>query len=168
MLCDRCHKNEATVHLHQVEDGKVRKLHLCEECCAELGLDLESPVSVADVMLGMGVSSSPERKEGKRVKCPRCGLSASAFKKNGRLGCPRCYETFEKEVLQLVRALHRHDRHVGKIPRRSRSALPRQASLEDLREALRKAVAEERYEEAARLRDLINEYEKGQASTTSA
>jgi len=151
-----------------VEGGKVKKLHLCEGCCGELGLDLESPVSVADVMLGMGISTTQERKGGRRLKCEWCGLTASAFKKTGRVGCPRCYQTFEKEVLQLVRALHRHDRHVGKVPRRGRSGPPCRASLRDLREALRKAVAEERYEEAARLRDLINEHEKGQASTTTA
>lgn len=167
MLCDRCKKNEAQVHLHQVEGGEVKKLHLCEDCCRELGLDLNSPVSVSDVMLGLGLGTSTssgkhEAKAERRARCPRCGLSAALLKKTGRLGCDKCYETFEPEILQLVRALHRHDRHTGKAPRVKVGA-PRPVSVEELKAALQRAVAEERYEEAARLRDLIDEYERKQA-----
>jgi len=160
MLCDRCHKNEATLHLHQVVDGQVKKLHLCARCCEELGLDPDSPVSVTDVMLGMGMltPAAPGRAE-RRVRCPQCGMTAAQLKSRGRLGCPQCYETFEKEILELVRALHRHDRHTGKKPRPRSDAVNRVA-LDKLRAVLAEMVAEECYEEAARLRDLINEYEQ--------
>ena len=40
MLCQNCHKNEATVHLTQIVDGKVAKFHLCEACAEKKGVDV--------------------------------------------------------------------------------------------------------------------------------
>ena len=38
MLCQNCHKNEATIHVQQIVDGKIQAFHLCEECAAEKGI----------------------------------------------------------------------------------------------------------------------------------
>ena len=35
MLCDNCQKNEATIHITRVVEGKVRAIHLCAECAKE-------------------------------------------------------------------------------------------------------------------------------------
>ena len=35
MLCDNCQKNEATIHIKRVVEGKVRAIHLCAECAKE-------------------------------------------------------------------------------------------------------------------------------------
>ena len=53
MLCEQCHKKEANVHLTQVIDGVVKKLHLCEECAAQAGFDLEQSLSISDLLAGM-------------------------------------------------------------------------------------------------------------------
>jgi len=77
------------------------------------------------------------------------------FKKTGRLGCADCYEAFSGELLPLIKAMHRADQHAGKVPERERARVRQTAEVEELRQALERAVAAEKYEEAARLRDLL-------------
>lgn len=156
MLCEHCKENEATVHLAQVIDGHVKKLHLCEACAAETGFEVEGVTSVTDILLGMGGSASAgvgaadfER------SCPVCHLRRSDFKKTGQFGCPSCYETFAEELAPLLKAMHRGDRHGGKIPEREGMRVRVSAELRQLRQALEEAVTEEHYEEAATLRDQI-------------
>lgn len=154
MLCESCHEKEATVHLTQVMDGSVKKLHLCEECAAKSGFDAQGPMSITDILLGMGGAVQPTE-SGTDRSCPRCHLRRSDFKKTGRLGCPDCYEAFAGELLPLIKGMHRSDQHKGKVPARDSARVRTSAELEELQKALADAVAGEKYEEAAALRDRI-------------
>lgn len=157
MKCELCKDKEATIHLTQVVDGMVKKIHLCESCAAEKGLDVHGPMSITDFLLGLGEGlpvPKPSVKHRER-SCPRCHLRRVDFKKSGRLGCPDCYETFADELIPLLRAMHRHDQHRGKIPEREREQVRTCAEMAALQHALESAVAEEKFEEAARLRDAI-------------
>lgn len=162
MTCEICKERAATVHLTQVIDGKVKKMHLCEQCAAKTGIDVNGPLSITDILLGMGVpkqsaetaaaamdSSGPER------TCPRCHMRRSDFKKGGRFGCAECYDAFADELPPLLKQMHRSDHHVGKVPthpvRRGRSA----SDVASLQVQMKKAIAAEKFEEAARLRDEI-------------
>jgi protein arginine kinase activator len=153
MLCEHCNERESTVHLTQVVDGSVKKLHLCEDCAKEAGFDLQGPVSITDILLGMGgeepVSAVAER------SCPVCHLRRADFKKMGRLGCPACYDAFADEMVQLLKAVHRSEHHVGKVPSGASERVRTDTEIAALQKALDEAVAKENYEEAARLRDRI-------------
>lgn len=154
MICESCHEKEATVHLTQVAEGAVKKVHLCEECAAKSGFDIHGPLSIQDILLGMGqtsgeVSAGPER------SCPKCHFRRADFKKTGRLGCPDCYETFGAELLPLIKAMHRSDQHMGKVPSREGNAVRLSSEIAGIQKALDQAIASENYEEAARLRDQI-------------
>lgn len=47
MQCQICKKNEATVHLTKVADGKVQQIaDLCPECAAANGLNESAPISL--------------------------------------------------------------------------------------------------------------------------
>lgn len=158
MLCERCKQGEATVHLTQVIEGAVQKLHLCEKCAAESGFDLAGPVSITDILLGMS-GKQPEKPapatETAERTCPQCHLRRTDFKKMGRLGCPACYDAFADELAPLLKAVHHHDRHVGKTPGAGGGGLDPGAELAAIRKALEQAVADENYEAAARLRDQL-------------
>ena len=80
------------------------------------------------------------------------------FKKLGRLGCVKCYEVFSDELVPLIKAMHRGEQHVGKIP--ACESLRAQVSVEiaALQKALSQAISTENYEEAARIRDRIEEW----------
>lgn len=152
MLCESCHEREATVHLTQVVDGSVEKVHLCEECANKSGFDLHGPVSISDILVGMGGALD---QEGTERSCPRCHLRRADFKKTGRLGCPVCYETFTTELMPLIKAMHRSEQHLGKVPSREDVRVRMSAEIAALQKDLDEAVAAENYEEAARLRDRI-------------
>ena len=158
MLCDICKKNEATVHLTQIVDAKMLKVDLCETCSKANGIQEASGFSLADLLVGLGAADEI-RMDGPGVQCPLCGFTQADFKKAGRLGCSACWETFEAGLASLLKAMHKSDRHIGKVPKRvARTALVG-GRLKELTEQLEKAVNSEKYEEAAHIRDQIRELE---------
>lgn len=159
MLCQMCGKKEATVHLTQMLNDEVRKMHLCEQCAAVSGIDMDAPESMTNFLLGLGASQKTSPETAGR-KCPQCGLRFSDFKKASWLGCQNCYVTFAEELEPLLHDMQKGERHVGKKPVHYAGAVnvfPSQASL---KKALEEAVASENYEEAARIRDQIHAAEK--------
>lgn len=158
MLCYLCKQNEATVHLAQIADGKMQKLDLCEACAKEKGVQDVTNVSLASLLAGLGLADETPA-ELTTAQCPVCGFSQSDFKKSGRLGCSACWETFTDALGQLLKAMHKGERHVGKIPSRAAHAIAVNDRLRDLSKDLEQAVREERYEAAAEIRDRIRELE---------
>ncbi len=154
LKCDLCIK-PATVHLTQIVNNKVHKVDLCEECAQAKGVTDPSGFSLADLLLK--ASLHPEPTDSGATRCEQCGFTQGDFKKHGRFGCPRCYETFKSMVDPMLDNLHKGTRHIGKVPQR---ALERQ-SLHDrisrLESDLSEAIKSERYEEAARYRDEIHQ-----------
>ena len=156
MLCDRCQKTDATVHLTQVVEGQVKKVHLCEGCAAQSGIDIQKTISVTDVLMGLDQLSgeNPKSTSEQDGVCPECGISRGEYKRRGRLGCSACYEAFSDDLVPLIKAVHHNLRHTGKYPLKLG---PRSEAVtaEELKAALAKAVEAEDYETAARLRDQM-------------
>ena len=163
MLCQNCHKNEATVHLTQIVDGKAEKFHLCEECAAQKGIDVSGgPMDLGGMMekLKDQLAHLKEDLEKPRAApgpaaCPACGMTRTEILKKGRLGCDRCYEAFAAEMLPVVVSLQHGDQHLGKVPRHASDRMKHSVEQARLRRELDKAVAGENYELAAQLRDQI-------------
>src|SRR5436309_2174332 len=157
MLCDICKKNEATVHLTQIVDKKVLKVDLCEVCSKSKGIQEATGFSLADLQLGLGAGDEIAVEAG--TACPVCGFTQADFKKTGRLGCSACWETFEAGLAGLLKAMHKSDRHVGKVPSKAAHTLVITDQIKELTDALEKAVREEKYEDAAHIRDQIRQLE---------
>ena len=161
MTCDLCGKREATVHLTEIVNDKMTKLHLCEECAKEKGAEMEEHFGLSDLLAGLadlGAGLEPEK--GDRVKCPACGFTYGDFKKVGRLGCGECYEAFNKQLTALLKRIHSADRHVGNVPLTAGKTIKDTRNLQELRIKMEKAIQFEEFEEAAKLRDQIKELEK--------
>ena len=157
MKCECCHEKEATIHLTQVLEGHAKKLNLCQECALENGIDLNSPISITDVLLGLGAhpqSISPAATEFD-LSCKRCQMTRAEFKKRARLGCPECYNAFMGELSALTKAMHHSGQHVGKIPARQGNEARITAQIAVLQKDIETAIAKEQYEVAANLRDKI-------------
>jgi protein arginine kinase activator len=157
MLCDICKKNEATVHLTQIVDKKVLKVDLCEGCSKVKGVQEAAGFSLADLQLGLGAGDEISADAG--TACAVCGFTQADFKKTGRLGCSACWETFEPGLGALLKAMHKSDRHVGKVPSKAAHTLVITGQIKDLSDELEKAVREEKYEDAAHIRDQIKQLE---------
>lgn len=158
MLCDICKKAEATVHLTQIVEGKMLKVDLCESCAKEKGVQEAAGFSLADLLVGLG-SAEEMKVESPGAQCAVCGFTQADFKKTGRLGCSACWETFEAGLASLLKAMHKGDHHVGKVPAKAVHALALNGKIQELSEQLEKAVREEKYEDAAQIRDEIREME---------
>ena len=101
MQCSICKEKPATVLLTHIENDKMQKLDLCEDCAKTKGVNDPTTFSLADadLLLGLGAAQELEQSAGGvELKCPRCGFSQADFKKSGRLGCPECYQTFSPKV----------------------------------------------------------------------
>ncbi len=165
MVCDVCHTREATVHLTEIINNKVTKLHLCEQCAREKSQEMEEHFGLADLLSGLAdlvpVVEKKEKIAGETgIKCPSCGFTFQNFRKMGRLGCPKCYETFKEQLSPLLRKIHGSDRHTGKLPIKKEAIRSKAALLSDLKAKLEKAIKLEEFEEAARLRDQVKALER--------
>jgi len=158
--CQACHQNPASVHLTEIEPGgEKRERHLCEACADREGVT-PKPVNVlaqlsAFVQSGKGISQQIAG-----LTCPQCKLTFVEFRNNGLLGCPTDYDAFEKALAPLIeRAHHGASHHVGKTPKRLGLQRSPDGDLIRLRRELTRAVDDERFEEAARIRDTIRSME---------
>ena len=162
MLCDICGKNQATVHLTEIVDEQMNELHLCEECARQKSAQMEQQFGLSDLLAGLAEFEKPAlEKEVSSLKCPNCNLTYADFKKIGRLGCGECYKAFKKYLGPLLKRIHGSSQHVGKVPAKVK-VVRKKIDLTDLRNALQKAIENEEFEEAAKLRDQIKELEKKQ------
>ena len=50
------------------------------------------------------------------LRCPDCGMRLVDLRKSGRVGCPRCYEVFRKQILPLLKRVHGATDHDGARP----------------------------------------------------
>ena len=160
MKCGRCSK-PAVLHITELRQGEVQALHLCEGCAKEY-LSHAQP-SKQDGISDSGPEPEDSLDELELQVCPNCGIAFKEFRAQGRLGCPHDYVVFEDELLPLLENIHGETTHVGKIPKRSPQSSQIQFKLIKLRNELRSSVEEERYEDAARIRDSIRQLEEDQS-----
>ncbi len=154
LKCDLCSK-PATVHLTQIVNNKVHKVDLCEECAQAKGVTDPSGFSLADLLLKASLNTEPTGMAG--VRCEQCGFTPNDFKKQGRFGCPACYETFMSLVEPMLDSMHKGTAHTGKVPQKALARKNLHERLSKLELDLTAAIKSERYEDAARCRDEINQ-----------
>ena len=166
MRCDNCGEREAAIHLTQIVNNSVTTMHLCEQCAAEKGVETGAGVAkfpLGDFLASLGKSGGGKQEEqAAGVACPACGGTMDDFRQTGRLGCARCYTTFEPHLRDLLRRLHGSTQHVGERYTAPAAAAPAEAEgpapdtrVSALREQLRRAVEAEDFELAAELRDRL-------------
>ena len=153
MRCEVCHLHDATRAVTRTVDGEPRELYVCDEC-ARLEASPPAPEtpgapdshSISDVMFSLGLPVPPSGKAADAV-CPVCGLSRGDLRASRRLGCPRCFETFETDVRTFLSA----QVPAGPRSREDPDEAMRARDAERIRGQLDDAVREERYEDAAGL-----------------
>ncbi len=162
MICDVCNKNNATVHLTEIINDKVVELHICQICAQAKADQLNKHLNISGFLGSLSdmVGNLPVQHQ--LTKCPSCGFKYEDFKKKGRLGCGKCYETFRELLLPLLKKIHSATTHVGKVPAGldKKTFASSKLKIGELHQSLRRAIQLEEYEEAAKLRDQIKELEK--------
>ncbi len=159
MLCDSCNKNKATIHFTKIVNGEVEEKHLCDDC-AKINKDFDFEFSFPFHKLFTGLLEISEENEiqhtnFKNINCPRCGLDYRRFKETGKFGCANCYDVFSEDIELLLKNIHGHSKHIGKIPVKSEEKILKQREIENLKKELEKNVKVENFERAAIIRDEI-------------
>ncbi len=155
-LCQNCGKQVAVINYHENKNGTVRDLHLCAACAAKMGIgifhdDLLSHLSSFSLF-------SPQAQEAKKSPaCPLCGTTLTQIQKKGIFGCSHCYDTFSDklDLSPYVGKGYQGKKEAEEEPSAPKKSEPLQDEVASLRKKLKKAVAEENYELAAKLRDEI-------------
>jgi protein arginine kinase activator len=158
MLCDVCRELDASVHLTKVVQGEVTLVHLCAKCAAERGIETTvttPPKNVLGEFLH-AVQQEATAEKTEVTRCSFCGMTLKDFRATGRLGCAHCYSTFEPSLRELLRRVHGSAQHVGrKYMPPAPELLERVVTIGELRDRLRRAIANEEFELAASIRDKI-------------
>ncbi len=161
MLCEKCKKNTATIFFQQIVNGEKNEFHLCEECAAKMHESVSFDTMFNDFIEGFMDMSGIGYSEKLSNKCPSCGMSFDSFRQTGKMGCIDCYSSFKKQLEPLLKNIQGSTVHSGKYPKKAGAELYIKREIENLRTALKKAVENEEFEEAVRLRDKIREMEGG-------
>ena len=171
MVCELCKQSQATVHLTEIINEQMSELHLCEACANQKGAQVESHFGLADLLSGLADQGKTQEPEEVSTKaCAACGMTYDDFRKVGRLGCADCYATFKRSLGSLLKRIHGSPIHVGKSPvRLIKPSKMAKSELLELKRKLEKAITDEAFEEAARLRDQIRrvEHQEQQAKLKS-
>ena len=155
MLCEKCRQRQAEIAIREESGGETRELYVCQ-ACSGAGDPIEKKLTsmvemIFDVALGLVARPVGAQTVADDTVCPVCGMTRQAFRKRERLGCEACYTAFRRDTDAMIRDMHEGVRHVGKVPAGAVSA----RSCAELERALKRAVAGQHFEEAARLRDAL-------------
>lgn len=158
MKCESCGKNEAKFHYTKITNGNIEEKHLCEDCASEeynFEFDFEENFSMNNFFAGLIDGPGKNYSVENGLKCKKCGQTYSEFKNEGKFGCNECYKTFENKIEPLIKGIHGHTKHRGKIPKQASKDVHFKREKDNLKKELEEAVKEERFERAAVLRDEL-------------
>lgn len=185
MLCQNCGENEANVRYTQIINGVKKEMALCEKCSKKLGvgnMDFSMPINFSSFLSDFFEEEKeflPSFMEQEKLVCDKCGMTYEDFINTGKFGCENCYEIFSNKIDPIFKNIHGGNRHIGRgisLPFGKSKELKVNSEkytdvgadpvfdlnnqLEKLKRDLKQAVQEERYEDAAKLRDEIKRLEE--------
>lgn len=177
MLCENCGKREANVRYSENINGVKKEMNLCEECSKRLGITEQRVFRMPSLDFSNFFGSFledfasmpnfiPLLEQVKDVKCESCGYTFNDIVNSGRYGCANCYDVFEDRMEPILKKLQGANRHTGRLGKISDNNVKFDKTSDNnvenenngkskLEEELKKAIKEERYEDAAKLRDEI-------------
>ena len=152
-------------------------------------IDFSMPIGISSFLGGFMEDFQtkefmPMLNELKTLKCNSCGYTFDDIINTGRLGCKNCYDIFQDRLDPIIKKIQGDNRHVGRIGKiidskidninddkeesmkkdiknggNSKEDNKELSKIEKLQEELKKAIAEEKYEQAAKIRDEIKKLE---------
>lgn len=152
--CSECRK-DISVRYTEIASGNMSEVCMCNDC-PQLQKRLQ------------GVAKAPTIEENRaEVACGDCGTTMESLRVGHPLGCSHCYEIFDATIIHELLSMEKippklefckkpESLHIGRSPGESigvSSAL----KLIALNEALDETLKREDYEQAAKIRDKINE-----------
>lgn len=175
MLCENCKERQANVKYTQIINGVKKELHLCEKCSKELGIngmDFNMPINFSsffgDFINDYNENFMPLMSKSNTLQCDKCKMTYDEFVSQGKFGCDHCYEIFSDNIDPILKRLHGSNRYIGRkgIINNCKPTIlekpeedKKENELTKLKFELKQMIKEEKYEEAAKIRDQIKNIE---------
>lgn len=156
IMCDKCGKRPAVYHSKIIINGKASEIHLCEECRKKESHNFMEQLNIFLNPMGL-IDNSPLMQQ--ISPCPKCGYTFSEYQRTGFLGCPDCYDAFEKYLEPYIRKFQKDTRHTGKNPKTELSEDEKKYNL--LLAEREKAVKEENFVLAAEINEKMKKLRGG-------
>ena len=99
--------------------------------------------------------------ESEHKSCRLCGAVFAELIKSNKIGCGECYTAFKAELEPTVIKMHGRAKHTGKVPKNLEFEIIIKRKTEELNIKLKKMIELQNFEEAAVLRDEINNLNQG-------
>ena len=176
MLCENCGENEVNFKYTQIINGVKKEISLCDKCAKTLGLqsfEFDMPLNVSTLLgnfFGEEIETEhlPTFSKTNSLKCDKCGMAYDEFIQLGKFGCDNCYNVFSNGLNGVLKNMQGANKHIGrkgrinpdneKVSQNNISNLKKnkeEDKLTKLNNDLKLAIKEERYEDAAKIRDEI-------------
>jgi protein arginine kinase activator len=146
------------IHLTRIAHSGCSELHLCLQCATGAAKMNQQKAKVHSA-ISQTIASQLDGAGELPARCEGCGYTVEDIRKTGRMGCARCYRTFEQLIGPTINALRRAADAMPGVPREPAAKESNEDVIRSLREQMRQAVSREEYETAARLRDRIKALE---------
>lgn len=181
MLCEHCKQRNANVKYTQIINGIKREVFLCDKCSKELGVgevNFNMPIDFAsffgDFLNEYNEAYMPILSKQKPIQCDKCNMTYSDFVHDGKFGCSHCYDVFSENIDPILKRLHGSNRYIGrkaiqtettqnkiKETKKEENENSVESKIRNLKLEIKKMIKEEKYEEAAKIRDEIKKLEQG-------
>src|SRR5690625_3788433 len=170
MKCSECNKRPATLYFSKIINGQKTEIKVCEICATKKGYinHSEETYSLHDLLTGLFNFGSSQVelqneqifKEIDELQCPKCNITFNDFQRIGKFGCASCYGAFKVKLDSVFRRVHSgNTKHEGKIPKRQGRHLHTKKEIAQYREQLQQLIKQEKFEQAAVVRDAIKRLE---------
>ena len=162
MMCEDCGIRPAKIHLMTIINGDRVERNLCPTCMAKHqkqipGIDFSNIAGILNSILE-GKNAEEQARQDAEYEgyvCEQCGMTYQEFQKLGMLGCANCYQAFKTPMTALLQRVHGNTQHAGRVPGGVHSGTSIRMNIDRLKQKLQRAIADEEYEQAAKLRDAI-------------
>jgi len=148
MICEICGKREAQVELQKSTLNEKTSHFLCIDCARDKGIEKVK----GQLQFNLGkILNALEAEPSGLDKCPGCHKDLESIKKSKEAGCSLCYLFFREEIGNLLKKDNPGElKYKGSFKSGTNNKV-------ELEKRLKLLIREERYEEAAEVRDQLRE-----------
>jgi len=147
VICQVCKKNEATICMVKMTNNKKDTVYICSTCASQMENKLIGSINqLLNPMFETFFKAGNTIEIDNNQICPTCGQTRREWYESNTLNCKDCAQFIDTEVT-----------HNGKIPKNNKEELYVINLIKEKESHLKKLVAEEKYEEAAIIRDEIKD-----------
>ena len=158
MQCSRCGA-PSVYHSTLIVNGVSQKTSLCRDCAIKEGVFNQQKTNLFDEMLS-SFADMLNFEQVDNVVCPVCKTTLRDFKATGKLGCSNRYDVFRQDVINIIKRIAPHETHKQEaINVVKKEKVTKEEQIRILREEMKQAVSEERYEDAAKIKKQITKLE---------